>query len=92
MKYHWLDCPKCHCHLAINYSDSPGGLAGSLRRWSVDRAINDGRALRVPRAELAPGGGFSTACVCGQPIEVSATPDAVSAEREGDLRVDLGKL
>ena len=92
MKYHWMDCPKCRCHLAINLSESPQGLAGSLRRWSADRTINDGKALRVPAAELAPGGGFSTTCVCGQAIAVSTTPDAVSAEREGDLRVDLGKL
>lgn len=90
MKYHWMDCPKCHCHLAINYSESPQGLSGSLRRWSVDSRINDGRALRLPRAELPAGGGFSTTCVCGEPIAVSSTPDAVSAEREGDLRVNLG--
>ena len=92
MKYHWMDCPKCHCHLAINTSESPQGLSGSLRRWSADRAINDGRAVVVPRAEIAADGSFGTACVCGQPIPVPARPDAVSAEREGDLRVDLGKL
>jgi hypothetical protein len=91
MKYYWMDCPKCRCHLAINVSESPQGLAGSLRRWSADRSINDGHAIRVPRAEIAPGGGFLTTCICGQPITVSTRPDAVSAEREGDLRVTLGE-
>lgn len=91
MRYHWMDCPACHCHLAINYSDSPAGISGSLRRWSADRAINDGRAIRVSRADLPAGGGFATSCVCGQAIPVPARPDAVSAEREGDLRVTLGE-
>jgi hypothetical protein len=92
MKYHWTDCPRCRCHLAINTSDSPSGVSGSLRRWSADRATNDGRSIQVARAELSPGGGFVVACVCGQEIAVPDRPDAVSAEREGDLRVDLGKL
>lgn len=90
MKYRWADCPNCHCHLALSYSESPQGLSGSLRRWSADRGINDGRALRMARADLPAGGGFVTACVCGQAIEVPEKPDAVSAEREADLRVTLG--
>jgi hypothetical protein len=91
MKYRWTDCPKCHCHLAINTSESPQGLAGSLRRWSADRAINDGKAIRIPRAEIFAGGGFSITCLCGESIAVPPKPDAVSAEREGDLRVTLGE-
>ena len=91
MKYHWTDCPKCRCHLAINYSDSPAGISGSLRRWSVDRAINDGRPIQVARAELPPGGGFAVACVCGHEIAVPDRPDAVSAERDADFRVKLGE-
>ena len=91
MKYRWTDCPRCHCHLAINYSDSPSGISGSLRRWSADRSTNDGKALRVARAELSEDGGFVTTCVCGQATPVPAKPDAVSAEREEDLRVKLGE-
>jgi hypothetical protein len=91
MKYFWTDCPGCHCHLAVNYSESPAGIAGSLRRWSPDRVINDGRAVRVARAEHPAAGGFAIPCLCGQTIAVPAKPDAVSAEREGDLRVKLGE-
>jgi hypothetical protein len=87
-----MDCPKCHCHLAVNYTESSAGISGSLRRWSADRSINDGRAVRIAHADLPAAGGFVTACVCGQTIEVPRKPDAVSAEREGDLRVDLTKL
>ena len=72
MKYRWTDCPRCHCHLAINYSDSPSGISGSLRRWSADRSTNDGKALRVARAELSEDGGFVTTCVCGQATPVPA--------------------
>lgn len=92
MKYNWLDCPGCHCQVAVNYSETPQGISGSLRRWAAERGINDGRALRVPLAELPPEGGFATACVCGQPLSIPGKADAVSAEREGGLRVDLGNL
>jgi hypothetical protein len=91
MNYRWSRCPKCGCELTINYSESLQGIGGSLRRWSAKKNINDGRAIRVARAELPTGGGFSTSCVCGQEILVPAKPDAVSAEREGDLRVKLGE-
>jgi hypothetical protein len=92
MKYNWLDCPGCHCQVAVNYSETPQGISGSLRRWAAERGINDGRALRVPAAELPAAGGFATTCVCGQPLSIPGKADAVSAEREGDLRVDLGNL
>jgi hypothetical protein len=92
MKYRWTRCPKCDCEVAINFTDSPRGISGSLRRWSADRSINDGRPIRLARSEMPADGGFVIACVCGQELTVPAKPDAVSAEREGDLRVDLGKL
>jgi hypothetical protein len=86
-----MDCPRCQCHLAINTTETPEGISGSLRRWSVDRSINDGKLLRIPLAERSPDGGFAITCVCGQTIAVSGTPDAVSAEREEDMRVNLGE-
>ncbi len=89
MRYHWLDCPNCHCHLAIQTTESPDRLTGSLRRWSADRSVNDGRRFEIARGDLPAGGGFTTACVCGQAIAVPAKPDAVSAEREADFRVNL---
>jgi hypothetical protein len=89
MKYRWARCPKCDCELAINTTNSPRGISGSLRRWSTDRSINDGRPISVAPAEISADGGFAVACVCGQPIAVPGKPDAVSAEREGDLRVKL---
>lgn len=91
MKYHWSDCLKCGCHLAINTTESPRGISGSLRRWSADRSINDGRPIRIARADIPADGSFVVACVCGQEIRVPAKADAVSAEREGDLRVTLGE-
>ena len=92
MKYNWFDCPGCRCQVAVNYSESPQGITGSLRRWASDRGINDGRALRVARADLPAGGGFAATCVCGQALAIPGKADAVSAEREGDMRVDLGNL
>ena len=91
MKYRWARCPKCGCELAINYTDSTRGITGSLRRWSADRSINDGRSISVAPAGISADGGFVIACVCGQEITVPGKPDAVSAEREGDLRVTLGE-
>ena len=40
MRYRWMDCPKCQCHLAINTTETPEGISGSLRRWSIDRSIS----------------------------------------------------
>ncbi|MEP6993941.1 MAG: hypothetical protein ABI968_05415 [Acidobacteriota bacterium] len=72
MNYFWTFCPQCSGQLTIQYSEHPDGLAGSLRRWSRDRSVNDGRQLHVPRAELSPDGSFHTACICGEPIQVRA--------------------
>ena len=91
MKYSWTSCPKCGCEVAINYTETPAGISGSLRRWSRDRSVNAGRSISIARAERAPAGGFPTSCVCGQPLDVPARPDAVGAEREEDLRVKLGE-
>jgi hypothetical protein len=91
MKYNWLDCPGCRCQVAVNYSETPKGISGSLRRWAQERGINDGRLVVIPSAELSPGGGFAIACVCGQPLSIPGKADAVSADREADLRVTLGE-
>ena len=73
MNYVWSECPACRCQITIHYVERPGALSGSLRRWSKDRTVNDGRRLEVPRAELSPDGGFRTACVCGAAIAVEAS-------------------
>ena len=91
MKYRWTICPNCHCEVAINYTDSAAGFFGSVRRWSRDRTINDGKPFRIGRAEPSAAAGFTVECPCGQRLEVPARPDAVSAEREGDMRVTLGE-
>ena len=91
MNYRWTRCSRCGCELTINSTDSPGGIAGSLRRWSADRSINDGRPIRVARADISADGSIVIACVCGQQLTVPGKPDAVSAQREGDLRVKLGE-
>jgi hypothetical protein len=91
MKYRWTECPNCGCEVAINYTETPEGLLGSVRRWSRERTINDGKPFRLEGAARLPDGGFAVECPCGQRLDVPARPDAVSAEREGDLRVKLGE-
>jgi hypothetical protein len=91
MKYSWTRCPGCGCEVAINYTEGPERVSGSLRRWSSDRTVNDGRSFSIPATELPPGGGFPISCVCGQDLRVPAIPDAVGAEREENLRVKLGE-
>jgi hypothetical protein len=72
MNYVWTFCPRCSGQLTIQYSEHPDGLVGSLRRWSRDRSVNDGRRLEIPRTELTHDGGFQTPCLCGEPIPVRA--------------------
>jgi hypothetical protein len=89
LNYSWTDCPQCRCHVAIQWTAYPNRLSGSVRRWSVDRSINDGRPFEVPAAAVSPETGFTTECVCGQTLPVPAKPDAVGGERGAGLRVDL---
>lgn len=81
MRYHWIECPGCSCQVAVNTTTGPGGgVSGSLRRWSADRTINDGRPIvKTPTDAL---GGFTTACVCGQVLVFGATADAVGSGRD----------
>lgn len=79
MRYHWTECPGCRCQVAVNTSTASGLVTGSLRRWSTDRSINDGRAIRGVPADAT--GGFATECVCGQALTLGATADAVGSER-----------
>jgi len=87
MNYHWTDCPSCGCHVAVNWIVRPEGVSGSLRRWSPDRSINDGRPIDLPPD--APATGWEIPCVCGAPIRIPERPDAVGGERSEDLRVTL---
>jgi len=89
LNYYWTDCPNCGCHVAVQWSVYPDHLSGSVRRWSVDRTINDGRPFQVPSGDVSPEAGFTTACVCGQVLAVPAKPAAVGGERSADLRVKL---
>jgi hypothetical protein len=82
MNYVWTWCPKCSGQLTIQYSERADGIAGSVRRWSRDRSVNDGRLLEVPLADLSEDGGFRTACVCGETILVRAA-DVQRAATEG---------
>ena len=50
MYYVWTFCPKCEGQLTLQFGRSDAGLSGSLRRWSRDRSVNDGRRL-----ERSPG-------------------------------------
>jgi hypothetical protein len=91
LKYYWTDCPRCRCHVAINTTTYSEKISGSLRRWSTDRSINDGRRFEIPiDADAAPAG-FTTACVCGQELVVPAEASAEGGAREAGLRVNLGE-
>jgi hypothetical protein len=91
MKYRWMICPGCGCEAAINYTETSAGTFGSVRRWNHDRTINDGKAFQIAGAERAADAAFTVECRCGRTLEVPARPDAVSAEREANMRVDLGE-
>jgi len=73
MYYVWTFCPKCEGQLTLQFGRSDAGLSGSLRRWSRDRSVNDGRRLETPAGEVAADGAFQTACLCGQTIRVAAS-------------------
>ncbi|HTR01801.1 MAG TPA: hypothetical protein VMN82_01300 [Thermoanaerobaculia bacterium] len=76
MNYYWTVCPACACEVTIQYVETPGGLEGSLRRWSRDRATNDGKKLETPKAQVGANGAFGASCVCGAAIAVD--PAAVT--------------
>ena len=73
MSYVWTFCPKCEGQLTLQFTRSDAGLSGSLRRWSRDRSVNDGRRLELPAGEVAADGAFRTTCLCGQAIPVAAS-------------------
>ena len=87
MNYHWTDCLGCSCHLAVNWIVRPEETAGSLRRWSADRSINDGKPFAFPGRKGAEP--LVVPCVCGTPIPLPEEPDAVGGERSEGLRVIL---
>ena len=71
MNYYWGTCGACGCQVTVQFADAPEGLTGSLRRWSTDRTVNDGRKMNVARAEVGPDGSFRTVCVCGGDVPVA---------------------
>jgi hypothetical protein len=80
MNYFWGTCGGCGCQVTIQFADAANRLTGSLRRWSTDRSVNDGRRMEIPRSEVGADGGFQAACVCeaivavaGAAIEHAAT-------------------
>ena len=87
MNYHWSDCPGCGCQVSINYTVYSDRISGSVRRWSADRSVNDGRPFQISSGALSPDGGFVTTCVCGQ--EITVISQAASGERDAGLRVTL---
>ncbi len=87
MNYHWSDCGSCRCHLAVNWMVRSGEILGSVRRWSADRSINDGKPFQIPAADRAAP--ILVSCVCGAAIPLPDPPDAVGGERTDDLRVKL---
>jgi coproporphyrinogen III oxidase len=73
MNYFWGTCAGCGCQVTVQFADAPRGLTGSLRRWSTDRSVNDGRKMEIARGDVDADGGFRTACVCGAPVPIAAS-------------------
>jgi hypothetical protein len=73
MNYVWTTCGRCGGQITIHFTGGPQGLSGSLRRWSTDRTVNDGRKLEIPAGSVSPDGGFTATCVCGGEIPVGAS-------------------
>ena len=73
MNYFWGACAKCGCQVTVQFADSPDRLSGSLRRWSTDRRINDGKKMDIARADVAADGSFRTPCVCGAEVAVAGS-------------------
>ena len=85
MNYHWTDCPGCGCQIAINWSARADGTSGSVRRWSADRSVNDGRPFVLPPSPEPA----AVLCVCGATLALPGKPDAVGGERSENMRVTL---
>ena len=79
MNYYWTRCPHCGCEVTVQWTASGERADGSLRRWSSDRTVNDGRPFEAKAS--APGTAFVTPCVCGNEIAVPG-PAAVGGNRE----------
>ena len=60
--------------------DAEAPSPGSLRRWSTDRSINDGRPIRGLVARRRPGASRPSASAEAL-LTLGATADAVGAER-----------
>jgi hypothetical protein len=52
LNYFWTDCAD-GSHVAVNYTVYEDRVSGSLRRWSPDASVNEGRKFEVPAAELS---------------------------------------
>jgi hypothetical protein len=72
MHYVWTTCGACGGQITIQFARGPQGVTGSLRRWSTDRTVNDGRKVAIPAASVSADGGFTATCVCGAEIPVAA--------------------
>lgn len=72
MDYFWTDCPRCGCQVSVNYIRHPDRITGSVRRWSSDRSVNDGRSFQLPGSAAGTGGAILVACVCGQELQATS--------------------
>lgn len=52
LNYFWTDCAD-GSHVAVNYTVYEDRVSGSLRRWSPDASVNEGRKFDVPAAQLS---------------------------------------
>lgn len=73
MNYFWGTCAACGCQVTVQFADAPAGLTGSLRRWSTDRSVNDGRKMEIARGDVQADGSFRATCVCGATVPIAGS-------------------
>lgn len=52
LNYFWTDCAD-GSHVAVNYTVHEDRVSGSLRHWTPDTTVNEGRKFDIPASEIS---------------------------------------
>ncbi len=52
LNYYWTDCAD-GSHVAVNYTVHEDRVSGSLRHWSPDASVNEGKKFEIPAQEIS---------------------------------------
>ncbi len=85
LEYFWTDCSDGF-HVAVNYTFWEGQVSGSVRRWSPDGSVNEGRRFEVPLAEISRDEAGAPRLVlegvCGEPLRIPLDPARLKRAEE----------